>query len=309
MALLGNPQDILSTAYPYSGQFSPEAAIEEQALNRRRLIANMLLQQGQNAPQGQMVGRFYVPASPIQHGASLLSTLVGALGTRAIDDQQMDVAKKDRQRVTDALTAYKTAISPKTTTKEIPIEATRSEMPDTFDINELTGGVMVGSVQPKREGDTRAHYLPPSIPVRERNGSLPTTQTMPVTETTPAAEGDKRQALIDLLTNTHPQVRGMGQVLMQQAQHEQDKAADKEFKAGEAKLQREFLAGEHALNRTSQETLVGQKLDQALMMGLISKEQRDQMMAMQANKTNCLRGLRRQRLVRVKLSRSSTTKP
>ena len=46
MALLGNPQDVLTTPYGYSGQMAPETAIAEQALNRRRLLANMLTQQG-----------------------------------------------------------------------------------------------------------------------------------------------------------------------------------------------------------------------------------------------------------------------
>src|SRR3990167_5319350 len=47
--------------YGYQGEVSPDVAIEEQALNRKQQIANLLVQQGlQGAGSGQMVGRFLV---------------------------------------------------------------------------------------------------------------------------------------------------------------------------------------------------------------------------------------------------------
>lgn len=95
MAIFGNPQDVLSTPYGYSGQMSPEAAVQAQALNRRRLLANLLTQQGMAPTQGHMAGRFYVPASPLQGVAGLAQVLAGTLGNKYIDDQQADVVKKD----------------------------------------------------------------------------------------------------------------------------------------------------------------------------------------------------------------------
>ena len=111
--LIGNPQDVLTTPYGYTGQMAPETAIKEQALNRRRLIANMLMQKGlQQGPGGKMVGRFYVADSPMQGGANLASALAGVLGAKAIDSQQDEVMKGDRQMVTDALNAFKEKQNP-----------------------------------------------------------------------------------------------------------------------------------------------------------------------------------------------------
>lgn len=111
--LIGNPQDVLTTPYGYSGQMAPETAIQEQALNRRRLIANMLMQKGmQQGPGGKMVGRFYVADSPLQGGANLASTFAGVLGARAIDNEQNDVMGKDRQMVDDAIKAHQDKSKP-----------------------------------------------------------------------------------------------------------------------------------------------------------------------------------------------------
>ncbi|MGL5935369.1 MAG: hypothetical protein ACRCZI_07070, partial [Cetobacterium sp.] len=111
--LIGNPQDVLTTPYGYTGQMAPETAIKEQALNRRRLIANMLMQKGlQQGPGGKMVGRFYVGDSPLQGGANLAASLAGVLGARSIDTKQDEVMTADRQMVLDALNAHKTKLNP-----------------------------------------------------------------------------------------------------------------------------------------------------------------------------------------------------
>jgi hypothetical protein len=110
---IGNPQDMLRTGYDYGGQMAPETAIAEQALNRRRLIANMLMQKGmQQGPGGKMVGRFYVADSPLQGGANLAASLAGVLGARNIDKQQDEVMGKDRQMVLDALQAHQAKMNP-----------------------------------------------------------------------------------------------------------------------------------------------------------------------------------------------------
>lgn len=254
MALLGNPQDVLTTPYGYSGQMAPETAIAEQALNRRRLLANMLTQQGLQPAQGRMAGRFYVAPSPLQGGAGLAQVLAGALGNRMIDSQQDDLMQKDRQMVESARREYQKALLPTYTEKEIPIQATRAEMPDTQDVNELTGGPTVGmrSSEPPpkpqtplpmggRPGETRQHYPTPieptssiqdtmgssvempKIPVRERAGSEPTTQTTMITEATQPSAQRKADALAALMTHQHPQVRAYGQFLAQQMQKEQER--------------------------------------------------------------------------------------
>ena len=106
---IGNPQDILTTPYGYSGQVAPETAVNLQNLNRRRLIANMLMQQGAQPAEGQMVGRFYVPAGLARGFSGLGQTLAGALLAGNIDKKSSQAVDADRQMVVDAIKAYQDA--------------------------------------------------------------------------------------------------------------------------------------------------------------------------------------------------------
>lgn len=106
-ALIGNPQDVLTTPYGYSGQMSPEAAVQEQALNRRRLIANMLMQQGMQPKQGRQAGRFFVAPNPLEHVAGLAQFGAGLYSNYSTDQQQKDIIQQDRQSVVDAIKNWK----------------------------------------------------------------------------------------------------------------------------------------------------------------------------------------------------------
>src|SRR5574343_403610 len=97
MALPQLLDNLSAPPYGYSGQISPEAAIADQALNRRRLLATLLTQQGLQPQQGRMVGRFFVGPSPVQGGAGLAQVLAGGLGNMAIDKQQRDILERDQQ--------------------------------------------------------------------------------------------------------------------------------------------------------------------------------------------------------------------
>src|SRR4029079_9027074 len=78
--------DSNQASYNY-GQLPPEQALEEQALNRRQHIANLLLQQGLSGTNhGQMVGRFYVPGSPLQNLGDIAKVALGAYGTHMNDE-------------------------------------------------------------------------------------------------------------------------------------------------------------------------------------------------------------------------------
>lgn len=114
MSFIGNPQDVLTTSSTMNGQFSPEAAVAEQALNRKRLIANLLMQQGlQGAPAGQMVGRFYVPSSPLQGASHLLQAGLGAYLGNRINDEQQELAKSDNADREKIIQTYLDAMQPK----------------------------------------------------------------------------------------------------------------------------------------------------------------------------------------------------
>jgi hypothetical protein len=112
MPPIGNPQDILTTPYGYAGQMAPETAVGEQTLNRRRIIANLLMQNGMQKPQGRMAGRFFVGANPLEYVANLAQTGMGALLTKDIEGKSKDLMTQDRQMVLDAMKGYQDSKKP-----------------------------------------------------------------------------------------------------------------------------------------------------------------------------------------------------
>lgn len=128
-ALIGNPQDVLTTPYGYSGQMSPETAVQEQALNRRRLIANMLMQQGLQQPQGRMAGRFFVAPNPLEHVAGLAQFGAGLYSNYNTDNQQKDIIQQDRQSVVDAIKNWKDRQGQLTQASQAPVGVTPQPTP------------------------------------------------------------------------------------------------------------------------------------------------------------------------------------
>lgn len=257
--MLGNPQDILTTPYGYSGQMAPETAVAQQGLNRRRLIANMLMQQGMQPQQGQMVGRFYVPPSPVQHLAGLGSVLAGVLGSKYIDDQQGDLMKRDNEMVAEAVRAYPIkkygqgeAVSQAPPRPEGPYQGEVGAMPmpeptvqsSSPPIPAQAAPVMAG--QPGMQGLDMANAAPGDM--AQAGGTPP--QALPPQQPTPQPaqppmmlEGQPRQANIEnlasLLTHQHPQVRAYGAMLMQLEQRQAEKDAERSFLATQKDADRE----------------------------------------------------------------------
>lgn len=84
----------------------PDVYAALQEAQRREKIAQALMQQGAQQPQGRMVGRFYVPPSPLQGAANMANTLVGVLGQSRADEARALAANQYRSGMTDALTQY-----------------------------------------------------------------------------------------------------------------------------------------------------------------------------------------------------------
>lgn len=163
MAFFGNPQDILSTPYGYAGQMSPEAAVQEQALNRRRLIANLLTQQSLQPSQGRQAGRFYVAPSAWEGGARLAQALAGALGGRMIDTEQKDIVEKDTKGAQDFIKDWQA--------KQKLLQA----------MNQAPSGAAPSPPSPAPPMAPEA-AIPPSPPLPESAGSSPPAQ-LPDTHT------------------------------------------------------------------------------------------------------------------------------
>jgi hypothetical protein len=80
---------------------------KQQELNRQQRMAQALMQQGQQMPQGQMVSGRFVPPSFFQNIAPLVQTYLGSRMAEQGDKQALDLAKQLRQRYGDELKEFR----------------------------------------------------------------------------------------------------------------------------------------------------------------------------------------------------------
>jgi hypothetical protein len=88
------------------GTLPPELFQQQQALNRQQQMAQLLLQQGQSMPSGQMVSGRYVAPSFFQYAAPLAQTFAATRLSEKGDKQAADLAKALRQRYSDEVTEF-----------------------------------------------------------------------------------------------------------------------------------------------------------------------------------------------------------
>ena len=79
-----------------AGTMSPEDYAQQQALNRQQQFAQMLMQQGQQPAQGQMVSGRYVAPSPWQALQAPVNMLLGAYLGKQGDTEAAKLAQKIR---------------------------------------------------------------------------------------------------------------------------------------------------------------------------------------------------------------------
>jgi hypothetical protein len=80
------------------GNLSPEQQIDQQQIARQQRMAELLMQQGQQTPQGQMVGNRFVAPSFFQYAAPLLQGYLGKKELGKVEDRQLDMAKRLREQ-------------------------------------------------------------------------------------------------------------------------------------------------------------------------------------------------------------------
>jgi len=88
------------------GTLNPEQMLQQQQILRQQKMAEMLMQQGMQQPQAQMVGGRYVAPSIFQNLASLANQYVGQKGIEKAQQAQIDLAKAIRGQETTALADY-----------------------------------------------------------------------------------------------------------------------------------------------------------------------------------------------------------
>jgi hypothetical protein len=96
--------DLTALQNPYAEQLV--------GLNRQQALAQALLQQGQQPPQGQMISGRYVKPSPLQNVNNLLQTAVGLYGQKQAENKQLELANLIRQKEGEAVNAYTSAKTP-----------------------------------------------------------------------------------------------------------------------------------------------------------------------------------------------------
>jgi hypothetical protein len=79
------------------GNLPPEILQQQQALNRQQQMAQLLMQQGQSMPSGQMVSGRYVAPSFFQYAAPLAQMYAGTRLAEKGDKAALDLATKLRQ--------------------------------------------------------------------------------------------------------------------------------------------------------------------------------------------------------------------
>ena len=71
------------------GTLNPEQMLQQQQILRQQKMAEMLMQQGMQQPQGQMVSGRYVAPSIFQNLAGLANTYVGQQGIKEAEKAQL----------------------------------------------------------------------------------------------------------------------------------------------------------------------------------------------------------------------------
>jgi hypothetical protein len=79
------------------GNLPPEILQQQQALNRQQQMAQLLMQQGMNQPQGQMVSGRYVAPSFFQYAAPLAQLYAGTRLAEKGDKAAIELAQKLRE--------------------------------------------------------------------------------------------------------------------------------------------------------------------------------------------------------------------
>lgn len=85
---------------------------EMQDITRQREMAKLLLTQGMQSPQGQMIGNRYVGAHPLQFLGNLAQTWAGKSMVEEADKKQAELAEMLRAEGDKDILAYRQAVTP-----------------------------------------------------------------------------------------------------------------------------------------------------------------------------------------------------
>lgn len=256
----------------------PEIATEQQALNRKQQIANMLIQQGLQPAQGQMVGGWYVPASPLQGLAGLAQVAAGVYGSHKNDEARKGLVGKSNQMYADAMQQYMDATKDKsaTVTPEIagpgapqqaaPQQPTPYQQLPVSEAPKAATGYQMGADESgwAPQEPIRDYNAAPSVPAPAiQEGPRPTGGAASQTTVTPRTAEQKREAMMKLAMSTIPQAQRMGQFLMNEMDKREARGDTLTARKEDREDTQAFNAQQNDLNRDSRaelsKLLLGQK--------------------------------------------------
>jgi hypothetical protein len=101
-----------------AGGLPPEILQQQQALNRQQQMAQLLMQQGQQMPSGQMVSGRFVAPSFFQYAAPLFQTYQATKLAEKGDKASLDLAKQLRQQYSNEMSQFQDLLRGKEQTFE-----------------------------------------------------------------------------------------------------------------------------------------------------------------------------------------------
>lgn len=231
----------------------PTAAAQAQELARRSELAKVLMQRGMQPIQGQMAGRFYVPPSWAQGLSQLGSAAAGASLGKEVGSDQTALAEALQARRQQQVSEFDASMNPKSV--EVPAQGPGAPV------------VMSHADLANKQALGASPEMIDSYAQMRTEGPQPTATVMQ-----PPSERDKRKALLDAMTSSNPLLREAARFQTQQ-----------EALAQEKELNRSFMGQQNDLNRMVKTQGQEAQLNTMMMLGLITKEQKEAAMKQQAD--------------------------
>ena len=226
----------------------PELGAQEQAILRRRRIAEAMIARGQQPLEtSQMVGNVVAPVSWTQGLAQLANAYLGGKQAREADKEYGGLADKRRQMVADEM-AKITALQ----NGQAGIEGIQAQPART-----------IQAPAPMQEGQVAPNFntVPEQIPAVQGRAAVP------------AVAQDKRGAIMQALMSNLPEMQRYGTTMQANEVRDQNQA----FKTQEAQSTRTDRAEQKQLDRENKIEILKEQIRSREMMGQQSNDLKEAM--------------------------------
>lgn len=221
----------------------PELAAQEQAILRRKKIAEAMLARGQQPLEtSQMAGGQVIPVSWTQGLAQLANAYLGVKKSQEADKEYGSLADKRRQMVVDAMTGINQTAQGSAGVEGIKAQPART----------------IQAPMPMQEGQVAPNYntQPETVPAVAGRAAVP------------AVAGDKRAAVLQAMMSNLPEIQRYGATM--QANEVLDQ--NQKFKSEESQATRAATAEQRQLDREAKMESLKEQIRSREMMGQQSND-------------------------------------